>query len=51
MNLSDIVSSIITSASHFIYSQEYADQYRIKNAFTRSRKLSFSNILFLQKEW
>jgi len=47
MNSSDIVSSIISSASLCIHSQEYIDQYRIKNAFTRSRKLSFSDIMFL----
>lgn len=46
MNLSDIFSSIITSVNHCIHSQEYVDQYHIKNAFTRSRKLSFSNIVY-----
>ena len=45
MNFTKTVTSILSSVSNCIHSKEYAQQHRIKNAFTRFRKLSFSDIM------
>lgn len=45
MNFSKTITAILLSVSNCIYSEEYVNRYRINNAFTRSRKLSFSNII------
>lgn len=45
MNFTKTITSIFSSVSNCIHSKEYAQQHRIKNAFTRFRKLSFSDIM------
>jgi len=45
MNFTKTVTSILSSVSNCIHSEDYANQHRIKNAFTRFRKLSFSDIM------
>lgn len=45
MNFTKTVTSILSSVSNCIHSKEYAQQHRIKNAFTRFRELSFSDIM------
>lgn len=45
MNFTKTVTSILSSVSNCIHSTEYAKQHRIKNAFTRFGKLSFSDIM------
>lgn len=39
-------SSIIRATNNLIHSKDYADNYRLGNSFSRSRKLSFTNLIY-----
>jgi hypothetical protein len=45
MNFTKTITSILSSVSNCIHSKEYARHHSIQNAFTRFRKLSFSDVM------
>ena len=46
MNSVQIVSSILQAANNKLVSKEFQEKYRIGNSFSRSRKLSFSTLIY-----
>ncbi len=45
MNFTKTITSILSSVSNCIHSKEYARHHSIQSAFTRFRKLSFSDVM------
>jgi hypothetical protein len=51
MNSCLTLSSILQTANKWIDSKDFLAEHRVGNAFSRSRKLSFSNLIYFILQW